>query len=182
MMVLDSLIKLANKLDTLGLYDEANEIDALLTSYADIWDEMGRMEKSPPNRPGPQQRMMDAYEKRKRQQQGMPKGQFNQLWQDQQKANQPKKTVQKQQKPIPNKQQPEPNPEQKKPNTVVDPKDLQNAAGKIRQQVFNNPKVPKLYKNTGTLMRVMQNMIMKGQAKDVNSASQLLTKRLGRFK
>lgn len=136
-MIFGYLAKLANRLDSLGLYEEANQVDSILKEFGSSTKQGGFSDRR-----------------------------FEELWQAQQEANRPKQKVK---------------PDQKKQQIKIDPKDLQSAANKIRQQVFQNPKVPGPYKNTGTLMKFMQQMIIKGQAKDVASASQLLMKRLQRF-
>lgn len=98
-----------------------------------------------------------------------------------QQAQPAKQPAQQPQKQAP--QQPkQPAQQQKRPAGKADPAQLQQAAQSIRQKTFRNPKVPRAYKNNGTLMRVMQQMIQKGRAKDVAGAAKLLEKRLSRFK
>lgn len=162
LILLNRLEDTAYKLGVEGRHTEAYEVEKVIRGMresiakdADIWNEMSQMEKNPPRNTAPQQRMQQQWQARKQQQQRQPAQQRQQV--------QPQKQQQR--------QAPRANPQQ-----------LQQAAQSIRQKVFQNPKVPRPYKNTGTLMRVLQRIIQRGQAKDVSSAAQLLEKRLARFK
>jgi len=157
LILLNRLEDTAYRLGAEGRHSEAYEVEKVIRGIkesiakgADIWDEMGQMEKNPPRNTAPQQRMQQQWQARKQQQQ----------------------TQQAPRQPV----------QQQRPAQQANPAQLQQAAQAIRQKVFQNPKVPRPYKDTGTLMRVLQQMIQKGRAKDINSAAQLLEKRLARFR
>lgn len=188
MILASKLESVAYKLGSNGRHSEAIEIERKideLRSYArDIWNEMSQMEQQRAQQRAQQPNMP----------QGMPQSQFQQLWNAQEQANKPQgqpRQHQQQQRQVqpqqrnqqrqvqPNRQQQQAQQKQRAP--ALNPQELQQHAGQIRSKIFQNPKVPQAYKNTGTIMRVLQKMVLSGQAKDVNSASQLLMKRLQRF-